>query len=304
MIQQRTFGVEIEAAGVDRHIVAEALTAAGIRTEVQHYNHETSHAWKIVSDASVGGEHGFELVSPVLKGDSGINELKTVCRVLKSVGVKSNNSCGLHVHVGIGDYEVKHMAKLMQIWLMYEGAIESLVAPSRVNKKWCQRVSPRYAGWGQGLTHAFDTINGITTMQGFKSAHNCNRYHALNLEPMFKYGTVECRLHQGCTDADKVTAWVQFITAIVEHAAVNAYTSGSSTLASGIVNDLRTLLMMLPLKSSVREFLMRRPEQIQRNCKKELLAPRFKATDEDVVRRTEEARSIAYITTGGQHGQA
>ena len=62
----RTFGVEIEAHGIEPRALAAELTAAGIECHPEHYNHSTRPFWKVVSDGSVRGELPFELVSPVL----------------------------------------------------------------------------------------------------------------------------------------------------------------------------------------------------------------------------------------------
>lgn len=104
----RKFGVEFEAYNVDRATLSRALNAAGVRCEAQSYNHTTSACWKIVYDSSLSGNNTFELVSPILNGEDGINELKTVCRVLNECGAKVNKSCGTHVHIDAADFTLEH----------------------------------------------------------------------------------------------------------------------------------------------------------------------------------------------------
>lgn len=69
------FGIEIEAYGVNMRVVESAIRAAGVTIEVEGYNHSTRRHWKIVTDGSLRGGQGFEVVSPVLKGEAGIAEL-------------------------------------------------------------------------------------------------------------------------------------------------------------------------------------------------------------------------------------
>lgn len=75
-IFNRNFGVEIEAYNCTRDRLARELTAAGISVQVEGYNH-TDHAdhWKLVTDSSLRGDNTFELVSPILNGEQGLEEL-------------------------------------------------------------------------------------------------------------------------------------------------------------------------------------------------------------------------------------
>ena len=104
----RNFGVEIEAYNCTRERLARELTAAGIRVQVEGYNH-TDHAdhWKLVTDASLHGNNTFELVSPILHGEQGLEELEKVCWVLDLCDVKVNDSCGLHVHMDAAEFDLQ-----------------------------------------------------------------------------------------------------------------------------------------------------------------------------------------------------
>ena len=92
------FGVEIECTGVDNYTVSAALNNVGVFCMVEYYNYTTRGHWKIVSDCSVHGDYAKEIVSPVLNGQAGLDQLKIVCHVLNELGIKVNRSCGLHVH--------------------------------------------------------------------------------------------------------------------------------------------------------------------------------------------------------------
>ena len=92
----RTFGVELELFGIERSRLVAGLREAGIEVQDEYYNHTTRAYWKIVGDGSVRGDHALELVSPVLKGDEGMAELKKVCEVLKALNGRINATCGTH----------------------------------------------------------------------------------------------------------------------------------------------------------------------------------------------------------------
>jgi hypothetical protein len=89
----RKFGVELEMAGITREQAVRALTLVGINVRDEGYNHTTCGHWKIVSDSSVQG--GFEVVSPVLEGEAGLEQLRTVATALDDMGGNVNRSCRL-----------------------------------------------------------------------------------------------------------------------------------------------------------------------------------------------------------------
>jgi hypothetical protein len=65
----RRFGVEIEfLSTITTDQALASLRAAGIRVEFEGYSHATTPHWKIVADGSCG----YELVSPVLEGEAGL----------------------------------------------------------------------------------------------------------------------------------------------------------------------------------------------------------------------------------------
>lgn len=79
----KEFGVEFEAYNVNKTTLRNKLVAAGINCEVAGYTHATTRYWKIVTDGSLSGTNTFELVSPILRGEQGLDEVMKVCRVLK-----------------------------------------------------------------------------------------------------------------------------------------------------------------------------------------------------------------------------
>lgn len=113
-IFNRNFGVEIEAYGISRATLAKELRREGINVAVEGYNHDTREHWKLVTDGSLRGENTFELVSPILKGEEGLEELKKVCKVLKAKGAKVNKTCGLHIHFDATDYNLDNWKNIYQ----------------------------------------------------------------------------------------------------------------------------------------------------------------------------------------------
>jgi hypothetical protein len=92
-----TFGIEIELTISDRAVRSERMT-------IGSYHHGVQvpflpSGWKAERDGSIRtapGRQACEIVSPVLKGEEGIQEVIQVVEILKGKGMTPNESCGIH----------------------------------------------------------------------------------------------------------------------------------------------------------------------------------------------------------------
>jgi hypothetical protein len=169
-------------------------------------NHTTRSYWKVTTDGSVHGSggRGTEIVSPALSGEEGFQQIRTVCRVLNTLGAKINRTCGLHVHVGRTGSTPAGIRKLMKFNLKFARAIDGILAPSRRpgGTGYCapNRVQ------NQALFDSAVTFNDVANAVGQHSIND--RYRAVNLRS--RAPTVEFRQHQGTTDAHKIEMWTRF----------------------------------------------------------------------------------------------
>ena len=205
----RNFGVEIEAYNCTRDCLARELTAAGISVQVEGYNHtdHTDH-WKLVTDASLHGNNTFELVSPILHGEQGLEELEKVCWVLDLCDVKVNDSCGLHVHMDTAEFDLQTWKNLILTYKRLEGVIDHFMPRSRRNNTYCKRLT--------AITEA--AINRASTISDLRAAFSNNRYHKVNLEAYARHRTVEFRQHGGSTNFTKMSAWIHFLAKMITFA--------------------------------------------------------------------------------------
>lgn len=210
----RTFGIEIEAYGVNPMTVCQSLNAAGIACQVEGYNHATSTGWKIVSDSSIVGSNSFELVSPPLAGADGIAQVTTVCQVLQTLGVQVNRSCGLHVHHDANDLSLNAWKNLSKLYLKYEATLDSLLPRSRRmgSNNYCKALRSRFAS----ITDGFAAIDQAGDLRRLASLlEGMDRYHTLNLTAFWRHGTVEVRHHSGTIEAEKILHWVSLTQCLV-----------------------------------------------------------------------------------------
>ena len=215
----RNFGVEIEAYNCTRDRLARELTAAGISVQVEGYNH-TDHAdhWKLVTDASLSGNNTFELVSPILHGEQGIEELEKVCWVLDLCDVKVNDSCGLHVHMDAAEFDLQTWKNLILTYKRLEGVIDHFMPRSRRNNYYCKGLT--------AITEA--TINRASTISDLRAAFDHNRYHKVNLEAYARHRTVEFRQHGGSTNFTKMSAWIHFLAKMIIFAKQDKVQTGTT----------------------------------------------------------------------------
>ena len=207
MTQQRTltandirFGVEIET----------------IAPNTLHMNIGSYHCpiavdflpagWKAGHDGSIETRRGYracEIVSPILKGADGLNQVYQVCKTLQAKGFKVNESTGVHVSVDWGrQTSSEAMARLITGVSYIEDAIYAITGThNRETGRWC---------------------NSVKQYQNVSNAHNglfgC-RYHLLNLTNLSSgEDRVEFRAFSGSLNPVKIIGWIQVCVGLVQKA--------------------------------------------------------------------------------------
>ena len=214
----RRFGIEIEAYNCDKQRLARELSEAGIDVAVEGYNHDTRNHWKLVSDGSLSGNDTFELVSPILEGEAGLQELQKVCWVLDYCDVKVNNSCGLHIHMDAADFTIETWRNLAITYRHLEPVIDAFMPNTRRNNTFCKRLS--------GISES--RIREAQTIQDLRGVFRNDRYHKLNLEAYARHRTVEFRQHGGTTNFTKMENWIRFAANMITFAKQGMVNTGCS----------------------------------------------------------------------------
>ena len=224
LIGNRTFGVELEIVSPTRgdyvgwteRQLNQTLNDRGIECWFSGYNHTNSDdSWKVTTDATVLG--GYELVSPILRGEEGLEQIRKVSAILIELGYKVNKTCGMHVHISKAEMSTAEVIKVLQRYARHEAEIDWMVAASR-----------RGANGGAGYTRGLRRVRDIQIPDGSRSnltvrevLRNYNgmvggeeRFFKVNL--MSRHPTIEFRHHQGTIEADKIINWIKFCMAFVE----------------------------------------------------------------------------------------
>ena len=216
------FGIELECYGVIRVDVANAFRAEGLEAEVSNYAGSNYSVWQIKTDGSINGSLPFEVVSPVLQGESGIEQVRKVCAILNRLGAQVNTSCGFHVHHDAANWGIREFRYLFKKFIKFETALDAVQPRSRRgnNNNYIKSVSGYHdTTTASGCKARMAEIDSCRSVVQLSRLFNNNRYYKLNLQSFFRSGTVEFRNHAGTIDAVKVENYIRLTAGLVSEAA-------------------------------------------------------------------------------------
>jgi hypothetical protein len=238
------FGVEVEFTGITREKAADIvkLVLAGTKRYVgggydaYEVTDGQGRDWQIMKDSSIAGErkhrngtrqvngtsdYKCELVTPILQyGD--IETLQVIIRELRHNGAVTNQSCGIHIHVGAENFTPAHLTNLCRIFYSQEDLIYKAIQcdPQHRNMSYCKKTD-------KGLIETLKTHNKTKNDihyawygdHGWHGNHyDDSRYRGLNLHAYFTKGTVEFRCFNSELHAGKVKAYIQLCLAMAQQA--------------------------------------------------------------------------------------
>ncbi len=191
------FGIEIEAYNIPRVTLSGALREAGLSN------------WTVKSDGSLHGINAFELVSPVLSGVEGMEQVKRVCEVLERLNGRVDRSCGLHVHLEARTFTIDTWKRVYKNYLRLESAIDSIMPRSRRGNtnQYCRSIG------NESNIRRIDTATTVAEL--VERVGDGTRYCKVNGRAFAAHGTIEFRQHSGTVEYRKISNWVKFLKALV-----------------------------------------------------------------------------------------
>jgi Putative amidoligase enzyme len=243
-VHEIRYGLEVEVIvekgrrdGYSEQWVAAQLTQLGVTTQFAGYSHETTtDHWKIVTDASLAGtvdDLCIEVVSPILCGESGLDQFRQMLEALRCLGIATNSTCGFHVHVdatrggapqalpAIGTLRGRKL--VAHAFCCLEAAFDELVARAenararRTNRnRYCQSNILEFGS--RSRQQIWDRINAATNVYELVERISPDRYYKLNMHNLTmadRADTIEFRQHGGVDDAVAAEAWVRLILGFV-----------------------------------------------------------------------------------------
>ncbi len=212
-MSHRTFGVELEgflyggepldlqARRARRELDAAGLLEWGVGVD------------STVIDDSRQERTGLEVRSPVLRGDDGLAECIRAVQALSRAGFVTNDSCGIHVHIGVTSESLAEMKTMAATLTAQELSLDAFTTPQRRGEGSRYAMPAGVTREYIGVSERGKTLMGPTpditpeslgdrlvaaqTFRGVLDTLNVNgdetRFHKINYRSIMKRGTVEFR---------------------------------------------------------------------------------------------------------------
>ena len=269
-----TFGTELEYTNITREKAAKAIHSV-VGGTIHTYGYGGSwqviapdgRVWKAISDGSLtDSATSAEVVTPILQWDD-METLQAVVRALRTAGAKTPSCTSQHVHIGVSAFSARQIANIARIFYKQEELI--LKAAGTLERRlqhYTKRTDHDFiARLEKAKPTTKDELNKAWFGTEVPSFEHAARYRAINLNNVWRTGTVEFRLFNGTTHAGEVKAHIHLCLAIAAKA-FNA--KCASTKAKRPYNetsakyDLRVFLLRLgmngPEFKNTRMHLMKR----------------------------------------------
>ncbi|SFM42395.1 Putative amidoligase enzyme [Paenibacillus sp. 1_12] len=273
--RELTFGIEIEFTGMRRATAANVVSDffdTGRPRQIGGWGHDTyesqdrlGRVWKTVKDASIRPErkdnHDLviesddfqcELVSPILTYTD-IQLLQELIRDLRIAGAITNNSCGIHVHIGAEAFTTNSLRVLCNIVYSKQALLTKALVVNNNRRKHCldlsnefiQKLNKKKSKTIEEFADVwYSGYNAITSRRNDR--YNDSRYRVLNLHQLLseRLKTVEFRLFNSTLHAGKVKAYIQ-LSLLIASQALNQKKATSRVTLSENGNDKYTFRVWL-----------------------------------------------------------
>ena len=234
----RSFGVELEVGPeVPRKDIASFIKEVSFKSVrvpssgngwAQSLNNDF---WHVKYDATCGPlgkyfDHGWEVASYKASGYQDLQHIGKIANHLRRRGLTINDNCGLHVHVGVGDFEPEQIGVLLANWFKIENVMMQCIAPDRRITSYC---SPLVGSKMKKLSllRRYDPLEfwKIICPTDISIHENNQKQVALNLvnyarsrrRKTFDRSTIEFRFPEGTLDGECIKNWVQLFVSFVDN---------------------------------------------------------------------------------------
>ena len=231
-MKNQTFGIEIETTGIGRERTAKAI-AAYFGTTARYVGHHLGdwhvpmpdgRKWVVERDGSVT-DPSAEVVSPVCRYED-IEMVQAVVRAIRTAGAKADGSCGIHIHIGLGEHTPQSLRRLVNIVNAKEDLLTMALGSTPDRRgRWCRPVEPGFLAElnrrkptsMEAFARLWYARSGGTSSDWRRCAeqhYDSSRYHLLNLHATFSTErpahTIEFRAFNGTLNPDAIKAYALF----------------------------------------------------------------------------------------------
>ena len=283
-MKNQTYGIEIETTGIGRERTAKAI-AAYFGTTAHYVGHHLGdwhvpmpdgRKWVVERDGSVT-DPSAEVVSPVCRWDD-LPMVLAVAKTIRAAGAKADGSCGIHVHVGLGEHTPQSLRRLVNIVNAKEDLLTQALGIDPYRRhRWCAPVAPEFLeALNRAKPDSFEKMaqlwyrhsgGGRSDWRECARTHyDSSRYHLLNLHAAFSTErpahTIEFRAFNSTLHAGEIKAYIQLCLAISAQALTSKAASPTRPVTDNPKYTFRCWLLRLGFIgdefATAREHLLKR----------------------------------------------
>lgn len=186
----------------------------------------------------------FEVRTPPLSGPNGLKKIKKFLSVVLSpeVGGYVTNLDGLHIHHDAPEFvhNSELTLRLVENWIANQTNALKMVHPRRVHSVHCPQWTENELG---GIRSRVEANTRPYTDYGRKN---------LNVNALYRHGTIEFRCHEGTLEYDEILSWIRFGQAFID-SALRDESIAPSTDVNELLNNVRVSRFanrFLPMKAN------------------------------------------------------
>jgi hypothetical protein len=170
--------------------------------------------WSYKGDGSVyGGNETREIVSPILKGENGIKQLKAICSAMRRSGFYSNATAGVHVHLGAEGLTLEVFKNICYNYTMFEPLVDMIFPTDR---RWSNAYFAESFSTKQDWERKIDSATDFSGLTNYSGIMGDRRYFKVNLQAFHSLGTIEFRQCIGTNDDRLITWFLYYCFYIIE----------------------------------------------------------------------------------------
>ena len=211
-----TFGTELEYTGIARQVAAKAIQSViggrvrftGGTYDAWEVTAPDGRIWKAIRDGSLENG-GCEVVTPILRWED-METLQEVVRALRKAGAKATSDTSQHIHIGAQSFNPTQIANFAKIFYKQEELILKSLGTwehrlghyaKRTDRRFIERLNATRQITNESLNKAW-----FGYLELNPSHYENHRYHDLNLNNIWRTGTIEVRAANGSTHAGEIKA--------------------------------------------------------------------------------------------------
>jgi hypothetical protein len=246
------------------------------------YANSIKEKWELKTDSSVqlsdetktrGKDYfNLEFNTPILYTESDFEQVKFLCDLLNDLGCYVNDTCGLHVHIGIKDFSAKKLKNLILNSHFFR-EIFNKINETRKTNPYCKQFHEN-----EIYSFATSNVTGSTVRNFVINYDFGTKYRALNYSSFIKYETVEFRQHKGSINFEEIRNWSFLLQDFVEYFSHNFLTEEEESELKNLA-EIKTTQDLIKVKNyNERQKVLNNRTSIVEKIQYSLDAETFKKT--------------------------